>query len=178
MTDVQAAAATPSPLYQQVKALITRGLAEKLTTEPKQEAVKDTLDAIKAGKEIDEWPIESFGLAMGPSLAEAGVIMPYSRAKIFTRGWEGKFQAHHLLEADMAEKTFDLDAKAINDIPAIILSDVQHTRITNTLNAERAKILPGVNPRDIKPHEIWKVYQKAYRDNPAWLDAIEGYFKK
>ncbi|HRI69016.1 MAG TPA: hypothetical protein PK156_32520, partial [Polyangium sp.] len=62
--------------------------------------------------------IDSFGKAMGPSLAEAGVIMPYSRAKIFTRGWEGKFQAHHLLEVEMAKDTMKMDAKAINDIPA------------------------------------------------------------
>ena len=165
---------TPTILDPKV---LTEELAEKLAKEPEQEAVEDTIKAIKEGKEIDDWPIDSFGKAMGPALAEAGVIIPYSRAKIFTRGWEGKLQAHHLLEVEMAEEAMDMNAKAINDIPAIILSDVQHTRITNTLNAERAKILGGVK-RQLKPHELWKVYQEAYKDSPAWLDAIKGYFKK
>ena len=157
--------------------VLTEELAEKLAKEPEQEAVEDTIKAIKEGKEIDDWPIDSFGKAMGPSLAEAGVIMPYSRAKIFTRAWEGKLQAHHLLEVEMAGRTLDMDAKAIDDIPAIVLSDAQHTRITNKLNEVRAEILGGVD-RKLEAHELWKVYQEAYKDSPAWLDAIKGYFPR
>ncbi len=169
-----AARKTPSILDPKV---LTEELAEKLAKEPEQEAVEDTIKAIKEGKEIDDWPIDSFGKAMGPSLAEAGVIMPYSRAKIFTRGWEGKFQAHHLLEVEMAEDVMDMNAKAINDIPAVVLSEAEHKVITRKLNEARAQILDGVE-RKLKPHELWQVYQKAYKDSPAWLDAIEGYFKR
>ncbi len=166
---------TPTILDPKV---LTEELAEKLAKEPEQEAVEDTIKAIKEGKEIDDWPIDSFGKAMGPSLAEAGVIMPYSRAKIFTRGWEGKFQAHHLLEAQMAKDTMKMDARSIDDIPAIVLSEAEHKAVTRRLNEARAEFLPGVKPEDMKPHDLWKVYQEAYQGYPAWLDAIEGYFKK
>ena len=148
--------------------VLTKEIAEKLAENPSEAEVKQ---AIKG--EI----VESYGKAMGPSLAEAGVIMPYSRAQVFTRGWEGKLQAHHLLEANMAEKTMlKLDAKAINDIPAIVLSEAEHKEITKSLNEARARILPGVNLENMQPHDLWKVYQEVYAKNPAWLDAIKHYF--
>ena len=62
--------------------------------------------------------IESFGQAMGPSLAEAGVIMPYLRAKIFTK----------------------------------------------RLNEARSRILSGVKPEDMKPHDLCMLPPQYGRD--------------
>jgi hypothetical protein len=115
---------------------------------------------------------------MAVALREAGVIMPYSRAQIFTTGWGGKFQAHHALEVAMAKKTLRMDKKAIENIPAIILTEAEHTAMTNKLNAARAKLLRDLRKteEELTPTELWEMYKRAYADKPAWLEAIKGYF--
>ncbi|MBK9265385.1 MAG: hypothetical protein IPM54_37070 [Polyangiaceae bacterium] len=161
--------------------VLSREIAEKLAEEPKKEAVKDAIDALKRGDDKAFDALESFGKAMAPSLREAGVILPYSRAKIFTKGWEGKFQAHHALEVDMAEDIFGMDMKAIDDIPAIVLSEAEHKAITNKLNQARAKVLDGLRREgkgaELSPSDLWKVYEEVYAGYPSWLDAIKPYFK-
>jgi len=106
------------------------------------------------------------------------VILPYSRAQIFTAGWEGKFQAHHILEVAMARDTLDMGEKAIDDIPAIILSEAEHKAITKKLNEARASFLQTNGKVADKPQELWQVYKEAYAGYPAWLEAIKGYFPK
>jgi N-formylglutamate amidohydrolase len=69
------------------------------------------------------------------------VILPYSRAQIFTKGWGGKFQAHHALEVAMARDTLHMDEKAIANIPAIILTEAEHKAFTKALAEARAKFL-------------------------------------
>lgn len=159
--------------------VLSKELAEQLAKEPEQDAVNAVIKVLKTGdkaavKEAVE-SLPSFGKAMAPSLRDAAVILPYSRAQIFTAGWEGKLQAHHILEVAMARDTLNMEAKAIDDIPAIILSEAEHKEITNRLAAARTKLL---GKSDAKPdkEQLWAIYQAAYKDYPAWLDAIKGYF--
>lgn len=161
--------------------VLSKELAEQLATEPGKEAMENVIKVLKTGdkaavKEAVE-ALPSFGKAMAPSLRDAAVILPYSRAQIFTAGWEGKLQAHHILEVAMARDTLDMGPKAIDDIPAIILSEAQHKEITNTLNIVREKVLQGTGKKTpTTQQELWKIYQEAYKRYPAWLDAIKGYF--
>jgi hypothetical protein len=164
--------------------LLSKEIAEKLAEEPKQEAVQKAIAELKLGNTKPFDALESFGKAMAPSLREAGAILPYSRARIFTRGWEGKFQAHHALEVDMAEEVFGMTKGEIDDIPAIILSDAEHKVVTKNLDAARGKVLDRLrregkveNPQ-MSPGDLWQVYKEAYADHQPWLDAIYPYFVK
>ena len=162
--------------------VLSKELAEQLAKEPDKALVDKVIDVLKTGdkdavkKAVEALP--SFGKAMAPSLRDAGVILPYSRAKIFTAGWEGKFQAHHILEVAMARDTLDMGEKAIDDIPAIILSEAEHKAITKKLNEARASFLQTNGKVADKPQELWQVYKEAYAGYPAWLEAIKGYFPK
>jgi hypothetical protein len=68
-----------------------------------------------------------------------------------------------------------MDAKAIDNIPAIILTEAEHIEMTNNLNAARNEVMGGANQIP-SPQQLWKIYQKAYAARPAWLEAIKGYF--
>jgi hypothetical protein len=157
--------------------VLSKEIAEKLAKEPEQAAVAKVIAAWKKGdkkaieKAVEE--LESFGKAMAPSLREAGVIMPYSRAKIFTRGWEGKFQAHHALEVQMME---DFKMGSAEDAPAIILSKTDHEAITAALDAARKEFKSTMGHEVSTPQELWTIYQKVYAGRPAWLEAIKSYF--
>ena len=150
--------------------VLSKEIAEQLAADPGKEAIKDAIDALKRGEELS---LESFGKAMAPSLREASVILPYSRAKIFTRGWEGKFQAHHILEVDMMEQ---LKLGAAEDAPAIILSEADHQVITTALDKARADFRSTMGREINSPQELWQIYQKVYAKYPSWLEAIKGYF--
>jgi hypothetical protein len=153
--------------------VLSKELAEQLAAEPTPKALKAAKEAIAAGKEP---ALESYGKAMAVALQEGKVILPFSRAQIFTAGWGGKFQAHHALEVAMAKKTLGMNEKAIENIPAIVLTDAEHQVITKRLNDVRNEVLKGTG-RDVpKPHELWKIYQEAYKDSPNLLKAIKGYF--
>ncbi|MBK9263210.1 MAG: hypothetical protein IPM54_25830 [Polyangiaceae bacterium] len=160
--------------------VLSKEIAEQLAHEPEKAAVNKVIDAWKLGdtkaveKAVDA--LESFGKTMAPSLREAGVTLPYSRAKIFTRGWEGKFQAHHILEVDMGDKVFKL-GKAIDDVPAIVLSDAEHKAVTKALEEARATILAGTGKKYPDKQQLWAIYQKVYAGKPAWLEAIDAYFQ-
>jgi len=55
----------------------TKDLAEKLAATPEKKLTQENLEAA-----------ESFGESMAPSLNHSRTIMPYSRAKVFTKGWK------------------------------------------------------------------------------------------
>ena len=160
--------------------VLSKELAEQLAKEPDKALVDKVIDVLKTGdkdavkKAVEALP--SFGKAMAPSLRDAGVILPYSRAEIFTAGWGGKFQAHHILEVNMGDKVFGMSEKAIDDLPAIILSEAEHQAITNKLAAARTKLL-GKSDAIPNKKQLWAIYKEVYEDTPAWLDAIESHFK-
>jgi hypothetical protein len=123
--------------------------------------------------------VESYGMAMAISLRDAGVIMPYSRAQIFTKGWEAKFQAHHVYEVKWM-KIFDKEA--IGDAPAVILSKAEHDAVTKRLRTAKDALMDEVKEKGGKnamptKAEVWAMYQEVYKDQPNWLKAIEGYFQ-
>lgn len=161
--------------------VLSKELAEQLAKEPGETAMENVTKAWKTGdKKVIKDAVESldsFGKAMAPSLRDAAVILPYSRAKIFTAGWEGKLQAHHILEVDAAGTLFKMEKGAIDDIPAVILSEAQHKEITKRLTAARNEILGTNGNKPLDKQELWTVYQKVYKDYPAWLEAIEHYFQ-
>ncbi|MBK9260596.1 MAG: hypothetical protein IPM54_12330 [Polyangiaceae bacterium] len=59
--------------------VLSREIAEELPKDP----TKAQLDKALQGEIV-----ESYGMAMAMSLRDAGTILPYSRAQIFTAGWE------------------------------------------------------------------------------------------
>lgn len=133
--------------------------------------------ALKQGDTKALEALESFGKAMAVSLRDAAVILPYSRAQIFTKGWGGKYQAHHILEVAMARDVLDIGKKAADDIPAIILSEAEHKAFTKALEEARANFLKTTGKSVSKPHELWAIYKEVYKSRPTWLQSIESYFK-
>ena len=159
--------------------VLSKEMAELLAKEPTAKEVEAAIKAWERGdrKALQEAvdSMESFGKAMAPSLRDAAVILPYSRAKIFTAGWEGKLQAHHLLEVDMADDVLGMEMKAIDDIPAIILSKEQHEFISAQLAKAQKELQRNVKPGDTpSPAQVWAMYQDVYKGYPSWLDAIKG----
>ncbi|MBK9260608.1 MAG: hypothetical protein IPM54_12390 [Polyangiaceae bacterium] len=150
--------------------VLSKEIAEELAKEP----TKAQLDKALKGEIV-----ESYGMAMAMSLRDAGTILPYSRAQIFTAGWEAKYQAHHIYEVKWMEI---FDKQAIADAPAVILSKTEHEVITNNLRRAKNALMDTVKKRgkEEMPHkaEVWAMYQEVYKDYPNWLKAIEGYFKK
>ncbi len=151
--------------------VLTKEIAEKLAADPSEAEVKQ---AIKG--EI----VESYGKAMAASLQEAGVIMPYSRAQVFTAGWEAKYQAHHILEVNMFDKLWSKEMA--KDGPAVILAKADHGKISAELAKARNELWDDVRKRggkDALPTkaEVWQMYQKVYAKYPNWLEAIKGHFQ-
>jgi hypothetical protein len=145
----------------------TKELAEKLAATPEQKLTQQNLDMA-----------ESFGESMAPSLNLSRTVMPYSRAQVFTAKWGGDYQAHHIFEQQMM-KDLKYVPDDITNSPAIILTKKEHELITAKLNDARNKLLQDlakVNRKVPNKAELWNMYQKVYKDNPTWLEAIKGYF--
>jgi hypothetical protein len=87
----------------------------------------------------------------------------------FTRGLEGDFQAHHILEKAMG-RDLKLTKKQLDEIPSVILTKARHKKITDLLDVNR----PAERTREV----LWEMYEKVYRDYPRWLEAIKPYFGK
>lgn len=167
---------TPVILDPQV---LTKEMAEKLAAEPTEKELKAALDGLKQGDTAAFEALESFGTSMAPSLSDAGMILPYSRAQAFTKGWRGEFQAHHILEVNMFDDMGKLELAA--NSPSIILTKEQHKAITNKLAEAQGEMMKEVarrgNKPPLNPTDVWKMYQKVYKDQPNWLKAIEHYFQ-
>ncbi len=68
-------------------------------------------------------------------------------------------------------------------MPAIILKDWEHKKITKTLNEvrddwlrEQAKNWKPGKKLGLDKEGLWEIYQVAYKENPEWLRAIKSYF--
>jgi hypothetical protein len=107
------------------------------------------------------------GAAIADALNKVGGIGPYKLWRKFTAGLSGRWQAHHLLERKMMGKWGLGDPDLA---PSVILTEAQHKTITAELSALTPKA------RDV--NQLWEAYQKAYKANPEWLEAIKPYFKK
>lgn len=148
--------------------VLTKEVAEKLAAEPTEAMLKRAENG-----EL----IESYGKAMAMSLQEAQTILPYCRAKLFTAEWAGKYQAHHILEKDIAKRLLKMEENTLDDIPAIILTEAQHKQITGDLRIAYDKLLRDTAGRKIEGVDVWKMYQEVYKDQ-TWLKAIEHYFQQ
>jgi len=130
-------------------------------------------------KKLAEQLVEKFGWSMAPSLHRAQTIMPYSRANMFTKGWEHFYQAHKILERAKWKKVFG--QTNFEDLPAIILKKEEHEIITAKLKKSEEdwidRQLKMKKRTEIKPEGLWEIYQDAYKDNPEWLRAIKHYFE-
>lgn len=148
---------------------LSKELAEKLAESPKQKLTRENIDLA-----------ESFGESMAPSLNHSRTIMPYSRAQVFTKGWKGDFQAHHIFEQQWMEKFPQQYSKeAIDNSPAIILTNEEHKLITAKLDEAKNKLMRDLAKVDRKvptKAELWDMYKEVYKDKPTWLEAIKGYF--
>ena len=85
----------------------------------------------------------------------------------FTDNLGGKWQAHHILEVKMFEK-FNLGKPDLG--PSVTLTQAEHKAITAELSARTASAKTT--------QELWKAYQKVYKNYPHWLEAMESYFVK
>jgi uncharacterized protein (UPF0276 family) len=100
--------------------------------------------------------------------------MPFSRASMFTKGWESLYQAHKILEKAMWTKVFG--QSNFDDLPAIVLKDAEHKEITNQLDQARKKLLGDSHGTPSK-EQLWAIYKRIYAREPNWLKAIEHYFQ-
>lgn len=85
----------------------------------------------------------------------------------FTKGLGARWQAHHILEVQVAK---GMEIAATERLPAVILSDAEHKAITKALAAEKTVQKTG--------EALWQSYQRVYANHPTWLRAIQGYFGK
>ncbi len=104
---------------------------------------------------------------LADALEKNGAIGPYEVMKQFTDKLGGRWQAHHILEAQWA-KYFKLGSAA--KVPAVILTEAEHKRITAAL----AKATKEVK----NSKQLWAAYQEVYEKYPTWLAAIRPYFVK
>lgn len=74
-----------------------------------------------------------------PHAQQNGAIASYEVMREFTKNLKGSYQAHHILEEAMARK-LEL-AKNFDKLPAVILTEAQHKKITQALALKRPKKL-------------------------------------
>ncbi|WP_153818736.1 hypothetical protein [Polyangium spumosum] len=130
--------------------------------------------AEKVSKETAELLAQQYGRAIAEALEQNGAIGPYKTMREFTRGLEGDFQAHHILEKAMGR---DLGiTKELDNIPSVILTEAHHKKITKALDEARKRMIEEGNV--LRPRTLWKMYEEVYVDHPHWLSAIKPYFGK
>jgi len=111
-----------------------------------------------------------------------GTIASYKALSEATRGLNGAYQAHHLVEQQVlkelafrsAEKgTLPIDYDKLES-PAVVLTREQHQFITDEL-AER---LPPGELGAMSAAEMYEAYAFVYRGHPAWLAEVKNYFPR
>jgi hypothetical protein len=112
------------------------------------------------------------GKIAGTLLEHVGKILPARQARQLTKGFEGKIQAHHLLEKRFAELWDGLNP---DEIPAVILPRKAHEDLTAKLFSR----LPTNRTGEFTKAEVWAAYQEVYTEAGAaqWLQHIEHYFR-
>ena len=118
-------------------------------------------------KETAEFLAQRYGADIAHALEQNGAIGAYEVMSKFTKDLGGSYQAHHILEKAMAEK---LGLKNFDKLPAVILTEAEHKRITRWLNRQR--------PPKVNTDELWKLYEEVYEAYPHWLAAIKPYLGK
>lgn len=131
-------------------------------------------------KKLAEQLITKYGQDMAPSLHQLKTILPYSRAEMFTKGWNKAYEAHKLLEKGMWDEVFD--RTDFENLPAIILKKKEHERITKKLQDVQDQLIRErirkkiPDPMKMTKERLWEIYQTAYAKDPEWLVAIKSYF--
>ncbi|MDC3988192.1 hypothetical protein [Polyangium jinanense] len=165
---VQAAAA-----ITQVASAVLVGQAEKFAKKLEEACAKKAPiileGAEKVSKETAELLATQYGRTIADALEQNGALGPYKVMREFTRGLEGDYQAHHILEKAMASR-WGL-TKELDEIPSVILTSAEHKRITKLLDEARERF-----PKTKKG--LWQAYEDVYKDVPHWLAAIKPYFRK
>lgn len=105
---------------------------------------------------------------MASALNKQGTIGPFESFQIFTRGHEGAYQAHHIVEQAVLKHLGHDLGKA----PSVILSAGGHIPISKIL-AER--ISKGELDQMSKK-ELLKAYEDVYKSYPAWIAEVRRYF--
>ncbi|MRG91139.1 hypothetical protein [Polyangium spumosum] len=167
---VQAAAA-----IAQVASGVLVGQAETFAKKLEEACAKKAPLIIEGAEELSKETAEllakQYGEDIAHGLEQNGAIGAYEVMREFTRGLEGSYQAHHILEKAMGRE-FGLTKKQLDKLPSVILTEAQHKRITNALNEARKRLPPT------SKENVWKVYEEVYAPHQHWLDAIKPYFGK
>jgi len=111
---------------------------------------------------------------IGTILEHVGKRGRYKNLQKLTRGKRGAIQAHHIAEKRFANLLRGRPHP--NDMPAVILTDQQHTKITSEL-FKRLHTNRRYTKKDLP--EIWQKYQEVYTQlgYAEWLQDIEHYFR-
>jgi len=101
-------------------------------------------------------------------LNRRGTVASFDALSEATRGFEGRYQAHHLVEVKVLEQ-FGFDtAKA----PSVILTSAEHLPYSNEL----ARLIDPQVLHDMTKKEIRDAYLKAYGGHPDWIQVVKWYF--
>jgi len=169
------------PVVQTVAVAIALGSA---TLSNGKEFLKKVRDAARSKaplviKEVDEKALkmaeelaDKHGLDLAAALAQVEAIGPYRFMKKFTNKLKGRVEAHHILEVTRAEKLWKMSEAEIDEIPSVILTKEAHQKLSDLLSKAAKPYGKGLTKKN-----LWEIYQKAYKDHPHWLTAIEEYFK-
>ncbi|MDI1437140.1 hypothetical protein QHF89_46975 [Polyangium sorediatum] len=167
---VQAAAA-----ITQVASAVLVGQADKFAKKLEEACAKKAplilQGAEELSKETAELLAKQYGADIAAALEQNGAIASYEVMRAFTKNLGGAYQAHHILEEAMARK-LGL-AKNFDKLPAVILTEAQHKKITRMLNKYRPNV---VNPDKIG--DVLQMYEEVYKNCPHWLKAIKPYLGK
>jgi len=159
----------------QVASAVVVGQAQKFAKKLEEACAKKAPllleGAEKVSKKTAKFLAKLYGKDIAHGLEQNGAIGAYDVMREFTRGLEGSYQAHHILEKAMGRE-LGLTKKQLDKIPSVILTEAQHKKITKLLDALRPP------PSKVDPNTLWKMYKKAYKDYPHWLKSIEPYFGK
>lgn len=97
-------------------------------------------------------------------------IKPYKVQKKLTKGHKGLLQAHHLLEV-RHQKNWLFPRNTINNTPSVILSKLEHDKITKSL---RRKLPYGLK---YSQADVLKALEKVYKDHPDWIESVREILK-
>ena len=161
---------------------------------PSKEFVEKIAAATKGGQRViingtdkatlkmaDELVEKAGQYEVAKGLQEISAVLPFKLGQKFTAGLESKFQAHKIFEKQAFEHFKDILGKdglneAIEKAPSVILTDAEHQVITKKLNdfwRDVAKQRRIAKEYKVSQKDLRELYQRVYRDQPHWLQAIE-----
>jgi hypothetical protein len=155
-----------------------KAIAKKALT-PTSEA-KAFIKAVSSGakvnrtlsKEAAEVLVKKHDLGrpiMATSLNKQGTIGPFESFQIFTRGHEGAFQAHHIVEASVLKHL----GYGVGKAPSVILRAGEHAPISTLL----ARQIPKGELEHLTKKQLLAKYEMAYKNYPTWIAEVRRYFK-